>query len=243
MFVYNKKIKTIRSDIITLKTGFTTKQLGQNNNLPDQKIIFKKIFNDIYKEITFCTPLQTHSKNVGFIGKKHIKSKFTVYKNRDALIYKKNQKKILCLYLKTADCVPVLMTDVKNQIIGVIHSGWRGTLKNITNSAVNRMLKIGANVKDIKVIIGPAIDACCYKIHNDRLEKFKNIYRNTIENFPMNNNFGLSLRKVVEYQLINSGIKHENIDISKHCTKCHKELYYSYRRNKTEERILSFICI
>ena len=37
----------------------------------------------------------------------------------------------LALGVVTADCVPIILYDAKNQIIACIHAGWKGALSGI----------------------------------------------------------------------------------------------------------------
>ena len=38
----------------------------------------------------------------------------------------------------TADCVPVILVDENKNVIGAVHSGWKGTFNNISKRAIEK---------------------------------------------------------------------------------------------------------
>ena len=70
----------------------------------------------------------------------------------------------LALAILTADCVPVLLADREAGVIGAAHAGWRGALNGVLEAAVSAMLGLGAQAKDIRAVIGPAIGPASYEV-------------------------------------------------------------------------------
>ena len=70
----------------------------------------------------------------------------------------------LALAILTADCVPVLLADREAGVIGAAHAGWRGALNGVLEAAVSAMLGLGAQARDIKAVIGPAIGRASYEV-------------------------------------------------------------------------------
>ena len=70
----------------------------------------------------------------------------------------------LALAILTADCVPVLLADREAGVIGAAHAGWRGALNGVLEAAVEAMLGLGAQARDIRAVIGPAIGALSYEV-------------------------------------------------------------------------------
>ena len=70
----------------------------------------------------------------------------------------------LALAILTADCVPVLLADPEAGVIGAAHAGWRGALNGVVEAAVGAMLDLGAQTRDIRAVIGPAIGAASYEV-------------------------------------------------------------------------------
>ena len=72
----------------------------------------------------------------------------------------------------TADCVPLLLYDDKNNMIAAIHAGWRGAYKGIVYKVINFMLKKGCRANNITAVIGLCISQESYNVKED-LKKFK----------------------------------------------------------------------
>ena len=134
--------------------------------------------------------------------------------------------------VKTADCVPILIADKNKKAVCAVHSGWRGTAKTISKNAINKMTDEYKIPKDdIICAIGPAIGKCCFEISNEVVEALSHIcYYDKYVNKKSNGKYMLDLKGINKQILINCGIKEENIDVSNICTKCDKDLFYSYRR-------------
>src|SRR5258708_14527492 len=73
-----------------------------------------------------------------------------------------NSRGIL-LGVQTADCVPILLVDVKKRAIAAVHAGWRGTLARIAEKTVGEMhMHFDSNPADIFAALGPAIGGCFF---------------------------------------------------------------------------------
>ena len=168
---------------------------------------------------------QTHSNKVVVVDStnKHIKRV-----SADALVT--NQKNIV-LSVLTADCVPLLIYDEVNQIIGSVHAGWKGALGGIIENTFNEILKINRNGK-INVAIGPCIGVNNYEVGQDFYERF-------IQESIKNKNFFLlskkdkllfDLRKYVNSKFEELKVNHvENIDFD---TFSENKNFFSFRRSK-----------
>ena len=52
--------------------------------------------------------------------------------------------------LGTADCVPVLVADVKNRTVAAFHAGWRGTVARIVENGIAKMMQdYGSQPQDL----------------------------------------------------------------------------------------------
>ncbi len=59
------------------------------------------------------------------------------------------------LGIQVADCVPVLVADTRQRVVGAFHAGWRGTLGGIVELGVARMVEeFGARVEDMVGAVG-----------------------------------------------------------------------------------------
>jgi YfiH family protein len=151
----------------------------------------------------------------------------------------------LAIGILTADCVPVLLVDIKKRVIGVVHAGWKGTSLNIAAKAVDTFVrKFSSNTTDIIAAIGPAIGRCCYQV-DDVVFEAMNEYGNRESFFSKCNEkgkwmFDLSLANSL--QIRNAGVPSENISLVNVCTSCHYDAFFSHRRDRGNTgRQLSFI--
>ena len=141
----------------------------------------------------------------------------------DALITK---KKNIIIVVKTADCMPVLLSD--SEKVGVIHIGWKGLENEIFNKTITNF-----DITKLKVSIGPYAQKCCYEVKEDLKTKFS-------EHCSLvGNKIYLDLSKGIREFCEENKI---NIEVSEVCTVENKK-YNSYRRDKTNKRQLSKIWI
>tara|TARA_B110000116_G_scaffold75793_1_gene65792 strand:- start:374 stop:1063 length:690 start_codon:yes stop_codon:yes gene_type:complete len=192
---------------------FSTKK---NINITSEKILYDTLLKNNIDQDYLASCMQTHSNHVAFIEKPGI------YKNTDGLIAYFDSK--ILLKIQSADCVPIFMIDKCERIIGLIHSGWKGTKNSIILSALKIFLKLGSKRKDIEIYIGPFIQDCCYEIKQDVSNLFD-------KSFIVNKNdkLFLNLLSKIKYDLSENGII--SIYESNICT-YHNEEYCSYRRDK-----------
>ena len=189
-------------------------------------LISKTDARDVENKIASC--LQIHSNNVKYIKKSGL------YNNIDGLVTHIDNN--IYLMIQTADCMPIFMIDNIKGMIGLVHSGWKGTSNSIILSAISIFSNYGSRIDDIEIYIGPSIKSCCYEIKYDVAKYFnpKFIIKNNQKSF-------LDLEKKVRYDLSEVGIKSSNIFISDICTYENKN-FCSYRRdNDKSGRMYSII--
>lgn len=105
-------------------------------------------------------PRQTHSTNVcyvDFAGE---------VPDTDAVI---TDKAGLCIAVKTADCIPVLLYDSRRHIIAAVHAGWRGTVGRIVEKT---LLQMQSRAGDVSAIIGPGISLESFEVGDEVYEQF-----------------------------------------------------------------------
>ena len=171
----------------------------------------KKISRSI---IASCN--QIHSDKVLYIDKPG------VYAKSDGLVTKCSNN--IVLKIQTADCVPISMYDPDKQLIGLLHSGWKGTKNSICNNAIKIFVENGSNLDNIKVFLGPSIQKCCYEVKNDVSKQFNQRYI-----IKINDKQFLDMQSKIKDDLILNGIYKNNISISDICTH-ENEGCYSYRK-------------
>ena len=162
-------------------------------------------------------PNQTHSNNVLNINKSGL------YEDIDGLI---SDNKKLILGIRVADCIPLFVYCCKTKYFGLIHSGWRGTKNKIVSNTINKMKFLGSDSKEIKVVIGPSINQCCFEVNLD----VSTIFSKNYSKKRNNSKYMLDIKKIVYDELIESDIPCQNIYLDNDCTYCIPSKYFSYRR-------------
>jgi len=192
----------------------------------------------------FVCANQTHSSNfyqVNHADKGRGADRMdTAIPDTDAL-YTYEPNLLLCSF--TADCVPVIFWNEISGVIGVIHSGWQGTVKEITPKVFEHLIKVeGCDPRHFYIQIGAALSQEKFEVDEDVYVKFKDlsyagdfIYYN-----DMTHKYHIDNQLTVKKQCELAGIPTEQIIIDRTCTYVSPE-GFSYRRDKKSGRHLNFI--
>lgn len=140
----------------------------------------------------------------------------------------------VCLVVFVADCVPVIIADIKKRAVACVHSGWRGTAKQITRNAIEMMAcEYGTDPSDLICAIGPCIGKCCYEVGQDVYDEFsKTADATLVFDKKENGKYMLDLVTANRLVLKEAGVPSDNIYASNECTFCKSDLYYSHRATK-----------
>jgi len=165
----------------------------------------------------------------------------------------------LLLAIQTADCLPVILVDLKRRAVGAFHAGWRGTVKRIVEKGVGAMRRwFGSRPRDLKAAIGPGIHDCCYEVGEEVRTKFESqfayadaLFHEVRESDPVREKYPLlfltarapghsklpkkiflDLVEANRRQLLAAGVPAKSIEASPLCTACRTDLLFSYRAEK-----------
>ena len=240
MKFYQSKLLKSFADI---RHCYTTKHSGNlafHVNDKKEKVIanHKRLAKEFdYDYRTLVHMKQVHSNAVKIITKKE---NFDAPPTCDALIT--NQKNTP-LMVMVADCAPLLFFDKEQKSIAVAHAGRAGAFSNIIQNVIDTFIKnFQAKSENIYVSIGPSIGACCYEVGAEIVKEAKELHLDyAIE--KRENSYFLNIRKILQTQLLNAGVKEENIEISALCNACHTESFYSYRVEKETGRFSGVILL
>ncbi len=141
-----------------------------------------------------------------------------------------NQKD-LTLLVKHADCQAALFYDPKKRVIGNVHCGWRGSVKNIYRKTVERFQEIyGSNPKDLLVCISPSLGP-----DHAEFTQYKNELPKEFWQFQVKSSY-FDFWAISKNQLLDCGIVDSHIEMAKMCTFCGESDFFSYRRDKKTGR-------
>jgi YfiH family protein len=181
------------------------------------------------------TSHQVHGVNVASIGEagrgRGAMSAGNTIPATDALI---TDRPHLFLFLRFADCVPVLFCDPVHGAVGVAHAGWKGTAADIVGTTVKAMAQaFGARPSDLLAAVGPAIGSCHYTVQDDVAGRIRSALPFAHEVLTKTGEgYALDLPNANRRLLVEHGVSERNIAMSGLCTACHTDEFYSHRAEK-----------
>lgn len=187
------------------------------------------------------TTHQTHTNHIRIVEKSDAGKGVTCprdYEDIDGLVTNVPGIGIITAH---ADCTPVQFYDPVQKVIGVAHSGWMGTLKNISSEMLLIMTThYQCQPSDILVAIGPALCQNCFEVDQDVADRFlqanpdykKYMYTKGIKTY-------IDLRQIIHQQLVSEGVDSQNIECHPLCSKCNPSLFFSHRKMGTKRGVMA----
>ncbi len=197
---------------------------------------------------------QKHNDNILIASSQHAGMGLSKNKSYDDIDGIYTEELGLPIITGHADCTPIFFYDKKRHAIGVVHSGWRGTAKEIAKKMVELFMLKGSDPKDILCVIGPAICYDCYEVGDEVIQAMPaychlehteannchlernvantcHLERNVVQSRDLTNynKPHIDLKDINCQILIHAGILTEHIEVSKYCTKCDAGLFFSHR--------------
>lgn len=160
------------------------------------------------------------------------------------------------LWVCSADCVPLLIADVASGRVAAIHAGWRGTATQISRVTLQQMQALGSELADLRIAMGPAIRGEVYQVglnvaralgqtilegvtetieREDLYQRFAALDPAAVFLDPEPERLRLDVARVNRLQLLQLGLKEEQIALCPHCTFRDAEFFFSYRRERLKQ--------
>ncbi len=177
-------------------------------------------------------PKQTHTATVKIISADYFNSEEDAQKHflneTDAVITALTG---VCVAVKTADCVPVLLFDPKRGVVAAVHAGWRGTVQGIAAKTISIMSeKFGSQPSDLWAAVGPSISPDVYEVGEEVWKQFApEFYRQVHPDRP--DKRLLDLWSTNHHQLLAAGIPESQIEVARFCTFSDPDRFFSARRD------------
>lgn len=129
------------------------------------------------------------------------------------------------LGIQVADCVPVLVADVRRRVVGAFHAGWRGTLARIVERGVARLgQEYGTKAADVVAAVGPSIGVCCYAVGEEVRSGFAEEFAYGAELLRVRaERTYLDLWEANRRQLVEAGVGPESITVLAECSACARD--------------------
>lgn len=174
------------------------------------------------------TAVQTHGKNIVVVDERDAGKGALNYAgaipDTDALITGAVNMPIAML---TADCVPIILADIKSRNVAVVHAGYKGLYYEIAALAARRLAENGqGDLGDIIAFVGPSISGPRYEVDAERAGLFSR--KDVVE---IEGRLYLNIAGTAARQLESAGLPTDNIIVSGLCTYDRPDLFYSFRRD------------
>ena len=225
-----KKIKKVSHCFFSRKNGFSKgiyEGLNCGRGSKDNKKNIQKNLKFVAKTMAverakLILMHQTHSNKVVEITKKNYNKIIMA----DAMI---TQMRNLAIGVVTADCVPIIFCDIKSQVAGCIHAGWKGAFTGVIENTFKKVKRLNLKNK-IYASVGPCIGNKSYEVNNKFYKKFvSKSWKYKIYFKEKNKTKKLfNLRKFVTDKLLKLGIEVDQVNKD---TFSEKSNFFSYRRS------------
>ena len=225
-----KKIKKVSHCFFSRKNGFSKgiyEGLNCGRGSKDNKKNIQKNLKFVAKTMAverakLILMHQTHSNKVVEITKKNYNKIIMA----DAMI---TQMRNLAIGVVTADCVPIIFCDIKSQVAGCIHAGWKGAFTGVIENTFKKVKRLNLKNK-IYASVGPCIGNKSYEVNNKFYKKFvSKSWKYKIYFKEKNKTKKLfNLRKFVTDKLLKLGIEVDHVNKD---TFSEKSNFFSYRRS------------
>lgn len=223
-----------------VKALFTTKAIGDTDLNSEEGIENLENFFKTEKltPFSFVWAKQTHSANIIDIKDN---TKDFLYEDVDGFITK---RKDVILMTKHADCLPIYFYDTINKVIGICHSGWKGSFQEIGIKTIEKMNKNYGSLKEnILIGIGIGISMEKYEVGDEFYNNFKSNFSKDLVDHSFSkvnkkwhfDNIRFNLENFKKY-----GIPPKNITVSNECT-FKNPRFNSFRRDKNLVRNIGAI--
>lgn len=186
-------------------------------------------------------PLGFPTDRLAIAGQVHKDQVLTVeapglYPGYDALV---TDRPDIMLCITAADCAVVLLADAEAGVIGAAHSGWRGTVADITGKTVAAMAALGATPGRLHAYVSPCISHAHFEVGPEVAAHFDDAF---VHQPPGQAKPHIDLKGVIVAQLRTAGLAPERLEVAPHCTYAETETFFSYRAEDGRTgRMMGFI--
>ena len=128
------------------------------------------------------------------------------------------------LVIQQADCQAVILFDPVRHVVANVHCGWRGNVANVLGNAVRVMAEaFQCDPERLLAGVGPSLGPCCgeFRGHEEIFPESFRAFEVRKDHFDL---WALSL-----HQLVQAGLRREHMALARVCTKCRRDLFFSYR--------------
>ena len=220
----------------TTSLGNLAYQVDEGRNVKEHRLLLAKEISIDLDRFVFVH--QHHSDEIAKVTLKDLgkgKDSFLGGVDVDAL-YTRERNVPLCVF--HADCVPVFFIDETTNLIGIIHAGYKGTLKHVTYKSINKIIEEeNVKIENLRFFIGPYRMPKSYNIEEETRQE---IIEAGFENAIKGDSFDNGLANVLDLRKL--GIKDEQIQFANLDTYTDDRFYSAYQKTPVG-RLVSLIVL
>ena len=162
---------------------------------------------------------QVHGSSIAAVASADIRQPIA---GCDALVTLQTNR---ALVVRSADCVPILVSDPVHRVVAAAHAGWRGLAARLPSRLVALLVQLyHCRADDLEVVFGPCIRSCCYEVGSE-FERFFGPFVRMRDGKRL-----CDLPGYAAEQLLQAGVRREHIGDSRQCTACNPQRWFSLRR-------------
>jgi len=189
----------------------------------------RRIFQAVGRDVaSLADSWQVHGAEVLVVEQRGLPAiERNVAPKADALI---TAKPDITLFMRFADCVPILLYDPGRPAVGIAHAGWQGTVKRTATEAVKAMqARYGSRPVEMLAAIGPSISPPEYEVGPEVVDQLRQSFGEKADELlpQYNGNPHLDLWRANRLALEEAGVEH--IEVAGICTARHLEDWFSHR--------------
>lgn len=143
--------------------------------------------------------------------------------------------------IKVADCMPVLFTSRKGDVVAAAHAGWRGLAGGVVE---NTLAAMDVPADQVAVWLGPCIGPQSFEVGEDVRDAFMREHASDADYFealPQAGKFLCNLPAIARARLVRAGIA--AVGASNRCTLREADSFFSHRRDQITGRMAAFVWI
>lgn len=158
----------------------------------------------------------------------------------------------ICIAVKTADCIPVLIYDEERCVVSAVHAGWKGTVQRIVEQNIDVLMQTyGCRAADLHAIVGPGISLQSFEVGDEVYERFGEAgfpmdkiarrFPARIQTDAVKDKWHIDLFECNRLQLMDKGVLSSNIHVADIDTFTDESFFSARRMKECTGRIINGI--
>ena len=179
--------------------------------------------------VTLFDVWQVHGINVVVADAPHPPQ--AAHQQADAIL---TEKPGLTLFMRFADCVPILLYDPVRKVVGMAHAGWMGTVRGTLRVTVEAMrARFSTRPADLQAAIGPSIGPDHYAVGQEVVAQVRQAFGEDASGLLSTLDGGVHFDLWAANRLLLERAGVRQIEVAGLCTACHVDDWYSHRAEKS----------